>query len=158
MPYLVSLERRMDAVRSEESSLLVSFAVYELRPDVQEEDVFVVSSLGQQFINGFDSGILLLVFEWTKPELDKNEFRQKRGSMKTNLIIKLIEITSHFRLTLRCRSLILQEISNTDTYRNNMNDFVLIHLTEDEIYVRPLTVYILQFYQLKNPQGFIILS
>ena len=45
----------------------------------------------------------------------------------------------------------------TDTYRNNMNDFVLIHLPEDEIYVRPLTVYILQFYQLKNPQSFIIL-
>ena len=39
-----------------------------------------------------------------------------------------------------------------------MNDFVLIHLIEDEIYVRPLTVYILQFYQLKNPQSFIILS
>ena len=47
--------------------------------------------------------------------------------------------------------------SNTDTYRNNMNDFVLIHLTEDEIYVRTITVYILQFYQLKNPQSFIIL-
>ena len=45
----------------------------------------------------------------------------------------------------------------TDTYRNNMDDFVLIHLTGDEIYVRTLTVYILQFYQLKNPQSFIIL-
>ena len=33
--------------------------------------------------------------------------------METTLIIKLIEIISHFRLTLRYRSLIIQEISNS---------------------------------------------
>ena len=33
--------------------------------------------------------------------------------MKTTLIIKLIEIISHFRLTLRYRSLIIREISKS---------------------------------------------
>ena len=33
--------------------------------------------------------------------------------METTLIIKFIEIISHFRLTLRYRSLIIQEISNS---------------------------------------------
>ena len=33
--------------------------------------------------------------------------------MKTTLIIKLLEINSHFGLTLRYRSLFIQEISNS---------------------------------------------
>ena len=34
----------------------------------------------------------------------------------------------------------------TDTYRNNMNDLDLIYFTEDEIYVRLPTVYMLLGY------------
>ena len=48
--------------------------------------------------------------------------------------------------------------SSTDSYRNNMNDLDLIYFTEDEIYVRLPTVYMLLGYLLKNPRSFKFLS
>ena len=35
---------------------------------------------------------------------------------------------------------------NTDTYRNNMNDLDLINFTDDEIYVKPPTLYMFPHY------------
>ena len=40
----------------------------------------------------------------------------------------------------------IKEANLIHTYRNNMNDFVLIYFAEDEIYVRPPTVNILHYY------------
>ena len=60
--------------------------------------------------------------------------------------IKFTKIANWWNNKINSFNIKIPRYYNTDTYRNNMNDFVLIYFTEDEIYVRPPTVNILQNY------------